>query len=355
MRQFVCVLLFFSCEAEPEIATRSESLGRDQALRAALLAAGEQHRVLTFDPNAVLVRTIASAQEHFVPNSPEIDAPFVHESPHVRLQRAENLITGATRYYSVVVGQTFVASFDGADVDDDQPPFFIWTTYARAADAAQVISFNPSAALQRSIALDDTAHPFAPTSPEFDLQFTFGGTTTCYRAQQAQALDGSLVRVYYTGCSDFAHVACVAASDGDSCPGPVRLCAAGDGAYCNPADTPGQSDTLFSCSGGGASIVALQRCANGCVIEPPGTADHCLAGEESDPCFVEADCGAGLHCTGGQCHACPYGEGLYCGSTLGPDQNAWTLYRCTQTGLVQVQVCDGPCHINPPGVADSCN
>src|SRR5262249_19875187 len=98
MRHFVCVLLLVSCEAQPEVATRSEPLTRDQALRQALLTAGEQHRVLTFDASAALIRAIVSANEHLVPNSPEIDAPQVHESPHVRLQRAENLITGATRY-----------------------------------------------------------------------------------------------------------------------------------------------------------------------------------------------------------------------------------------------------------------
>lgn len=70
-----------------------------------------------------------------------------------------------------------------------------------SAAKAQVIEFNPSAALQKAI----FASGFVPNSPEFEQAFV--GTT--YVAQRAEHLGTGEVRVYYVRHGDWEHVAYV--------------------------------------------------------------------------------------------------------------------------------------------------
>ncbi len=70
-----------------------------------------------------------------------------------------------------------------------------------AAEEAQVIQFNPEAALQKRILADG----FVPNSPEFELSFN----STSYVAQRAEHLGTGEVRVYYVtkgNWSDVRHV-----------------------------------------------------------------------------------------------------------------------------------------------------
>lgn len=60
---------------------------------------------------------------------------------------------------------------------------------AKEAQKAQVIQFNPKAALQRAI----FAANFVPNSPEFDLEYN----RVAYRAQRAEHLRTGEVRVYF--------------------------------------------------------------------------------------------------------------------------------------------------------------
>lgn len=48
------------------------------------------------------------------------------------------------------------------------------------------------------------------------------------------------------------------------------------GAYCGgDSVTGGDPSTLYDCPGAGVAPTAATPCAAGCVVEPPGTADHC--------------------------------------------------------------------------------
>ena len=67
-----------------------------------------------------------------------------------------------------------------------------------AADAAQVIQFNPNASLQRRIFADG----FVPNSPEFELEHG----NVWYVAQRAEHLASGEVRAYYVPRGDWANV-----------------------------------------------------------------------------------------------------------------------------------------------------
>lgn len=70
------------------------------SLGGSMLAAGEDHQVIRFNPEAALQRQIFA--DGFVPNSPEFRLTF-DGSEYVG-QRAEHLGTGAVRVYYVLVG-----------------------------------------------------------------------------------------------------------------------------------------------------------------------------------------------------------------------------------------------------------
>ena len=69
-------------------------------LKAALLAEGELHQVIRFNPDAALQKCIFA--DGFVPNSPEF--PFFFDGVSYIGQRAEHLATGEVRIYHVIVG-----------------------------------------------------------------------------------------------------------------------------------------------------------------------------------------------------------------------------------------------------------
>ncbi len=104
-----------------------------------------------------------------------------------------------------------------------------------------------------------------------------------------------------------------------SCPGT-------NGIYCG-ASVNGDANTLYNCTDG--AIAPREQCSNGCQLNPPGVADVCKAGR------------------------CPYGNGLYCGQSIGAEANV--LYNCSNGNVTLVQRCSAGCRVNPPGVADACN
>jgi hypothetical protein len=67
-----------------------------------------------------------------------------------------------------------------------------------AAEEAQVIQFNPNAALQKQIFAAD----FVPNSPEFEVE----DEGSVYVAQRAEHLATGEVRVYYARKGEWAHV-----------------------------------------------------------------------------------------------------------------------------------------------------
>ena len=69
-------------------------------LGATLLAEGELHQVIQFNPDAALQKRIFA--DGFVPNSPEFSVPF--DGATYICQRAEHLGTGEVRIYHVIVG-----------------------------------------------------------------------------------------------------------------------------------------------------------------------------------------------------------------------------------------------------------
>jgi hypothetical protein len=91
---------------------------------------------------------------------------------------------------------------------------------------------------------------------------------------------------------------------------------------------PGPPDRLFRCTGDGTGTLAA-KCANGCIVRPPGTNDECNAPS-----------------------ACTTG-GAYCGGDKingEPD----VLYRCAAGGATTVlERCKNGCSINT-GRDDAC-
>lgn len=77
-------------------------------------------------------------------------------------------------------------------------PYSLHDLVLHAADAAQVIQFNPNAALQRRIFADG----FVPNSPEFEVEH--GGIR--YIVQRAEHLASGEVRAYYVPLGDWANV-----------------------------------------------------------------------------------------------------------------------------------------------------
>ena len=150
-------------------------------VEALLKAEGEKQQVIQFNPSAALQKRIFA--DGFVPNSGEVGLDF--EGVAYAAQRAENLANGRVRVYYVAVGDwATVRSVERGAAGDA-----LGEALLQAGEKAQVIQFNPSAALQSRIFRDG----FVPNSPEFGL--TAGGTA--YAAQRAESLGSGEVRVYY--------------------------------------------------------------------------------------------------------------------------------------------------------------
>ncbi len=155
-------------------------------------------------------------------------------------------------------------------------------------------------------------------------------------------------------------------------------CPSGNGVYCG-SEVGADQNTLYQCTNGG--LTTLEKCANGCQVNPPGQQDQCKAAAcpSGNGLYCGSEVGAEpstlYTCTNGtlavsqrcangcqvnppgqqdQCRAtpCPSGDGLYCGSEVGADQN--TLYRCQSGRLSVQQVCASRCQVNPPGTPDAC-
>lgn len=112
---------------------------------------------------------------------------------------------------------------------------------------------------------------------------------------------------------------------------PCAAATAGNGPYCGQT-LGGDANTLYNCQNG--KTASSTKCANGCVVMPPGQADVCASG------------------AGDVCQNAQSGNGPYCGKTLGGDPG--TLYDCQSGKTASTTVCTHGCVLNPPGTADEC-
>ncbi len=95
----------------------------------------------------------------------------------------------------------------------------------------------------------------------------------------------------------------------------------------------GEPGTLYRCDGPGTARVK-ERCANGCVVAPPGSDDYCRA---SVTCTADAN------------------TGDYCGGNKVSGGKANTLYRCNGPGsATNPRACSNGCVVAPPGQNDYC-
>ncbi|MFN8497247.1 MAG: hypothetical protein U0641_05270 [Anaerolineae bacterium] len=155
-----------------------------------LLAEAERRQTMQFNPGAALQKRIFA--DGLVPNSPEFRVTL--SGVEFGGQRAESLASGLVRVY-------FVAVPDFANVAFVQRPNPRNGTEAgilAAGENAQVIRFNPNAALQKRMFADG----FVPNSPEFGL--SVGGVP--FIGQRGERLDTGEVRVYFVRDGDFATV-----------------------------------------------------------------------------------------------------------------------------------------------------
>jgi len=79
---------------------RTSAGGGGQTLAAMLLAEGELHQVIQFNPDAALQKCIFA--DGFVPNSPEFALTI--DGVNYICQRAEHMGSGEVRVYHVIVG-----------------------------------------------------------------------------------------------------------------------------------------------------------------------------------------------------------------------------------------------------------
>ena len=153
---------------------------------------------------------------------------------------------------------------------------------------------------------------------------TLGGT----------AVHGSLYTC--TGGATSAVIVCSnGCANGDCNPtvtDPCQSATAGDGHYCGESLSDGTAGTLYLCQGGATS--SSEVCANGCKVNPPGTADECEP--DSDPCASATS-----------------GNGYYCGGNL-TGGLASVLYYCQNNVTTSETTCPNGCQVNPPGTPDQC-
>ncbi len=155
-----------------------------------LLAEAERRQNMQFNPNAALQKRIFA--DGLVPNSPEFRTRI--GGVELGAQRAESLGSNLVRVYFVVVPDfaNVQAAQRGAARNAREEGVLA------AGEAAQVIQFNPAAALQRRMFADG----FVPNSSEF-VQVVDG---VRYIGQRGERLDSGEVRVYFVRDGDFANV-----------------------------------------------------------------------------------------------------------------------------------------------------
>ena len=155
-----------------------------------MLAEAERQQNMQFNPNAALQKRIFA--DGLVPNSPEFRTTV--GGVEVGAQRAESLGSNLVRVYFVVVPNfaTVQAAQRGSARNATEEAVLA------AGDAAQVIQFNPAAALQKRMFGDG----FVPNSSEFS-QVVEG---VRYIGQRGERLDSGEVRVYFVRDGDFANV-----------------------------------------------------------------------------------------------------------------------------------------------------
>lgn len=155
-----------------------------------MLAEAERRQTMQFNPNAALQKRIFA--DGLVPNSAEFRATLA--GILFGAQRAESLRSNLVRVYFVVVP-------DFANVQATQrgaPRSATEEGILAAGEAAQVIQFNPDAALQKRMFADG----FVPNSSEFSQ--VVGGVP--FIGQRGERLDTGEVRVYFVRDGDFANV-----------------------------------------------------------------------------------------------------------------------------------------------------
>ena len=145
---------------------------------------------MQFNPNAALQKRIFA--DGLVPNSPEFRVTL--SGVEFGGQRAESLASGLVRVYFVAVPNFANVAF----VQRPNPRNATEAGILAAGENAQVIQFNPNAALQKRMFADG----FVPNSAEFQL--AIGGVT--FIGQRGERLDTGEVRVYFVRDGDFATV-----------------------------------------------------------------------------------------------------------------------------------------------------
>ncbi|MFN8485663.1 MAG: hypothetical protein U0768_21695 [Anaerolineae bacterium] len=155
-----------------------------------LLAEAERRQNMQFNPNAALQKRIFA--DGLVPNSPEFRVSL--SGVEFGGQRAESLQTGLVRVYYVPVPDFANVTF----VQRPNPRNAAEAGLLAAGENAQVIQFNPNAALQKRMFADG----FVPNSPEFGL--LVGGVP--FIGQRGERLDTGEVRVYFVRDGDFSSV-----------------------------------------------------------------------------------------------------------------------------------------------------
>ncbi len=169
-----------------------------------LLAEGQKHQVIQFNPSAALQKRIFA--DGFVPNSGEFSLSIA--GTNYAAQRAESLRSGQVRVYYVAVGDWGNVRFVDRGTEGSGE---LNAGLLNEGQKRQVIQFNPDAALQKRIFNDG----FVPNSAEFGV--TVGGTN--YAAQRAENLGNGQVRVYNVVVGDWGNVRIAGA--GASAPPPA--------------------------------------------------------------------------------------------------------------------------------------
>jgi hypothetical protein len=178
------------------------------------------------------------------------------------------------------------------------------------SDSAPADASLPPDSAASDASRDDTG-PSVDGSSASDATVTDGSS-----ANDAAVTDG-------LPASDGAVTDSSTANDAADADGSTASCPQGNGTYCGQT-VGANSTTIYNCVAGQLGV--SQECVGTCNVNPPGQPPSCPA--------------------------CPSGNGLYCGSSIGKDPN--TLYTCASGALTVAQLCASACVVGAPGVADAC-
>jgi len=93
------------------------------------------------------------------------------------------------------------------------------------------------------------------------------------------------------------------------------------GPYCGNDNVQGGSAaTLYQCPGAGKAPTSAAVCADGCVVEPPGTADHCAVAPSPDTYRLPWKAGTTMSLTQDCNDSC-------CNDHVGNDEYAWDFAK----------------------------